>query len=157
MKHTSSLISVACRQLPKTIQSSPGSRHAQLLLPRPNNTTSTSTSTCEPCHSFREETPDLCSNSGKKSVVHIGFLGDPFTEMAVSSSILSKDHPPDRKPKSDKTSLPSNEFDPTEAPAVQRSGSVLAEGRPESCGKTLLQERPAWRPPQPRLREKTAA
>ncbi|KAF3847750.1 hypothetical protein F7725_020778, partial [Dissostichus mawsoni] len=30
-----------------------------------------------------------------------------------SSSILSKDHPPDKKPKSDKTSLPSNEFDPT--------------------------------------------
>ena len=30
-----------------------------------------------------------------------------------TSSILSKDHPPDKKPKSDKTSLPSNEFDPT--------------------------------------------
>ncbi|XP_056297535.1 rho guanine nucleotide exchange factor 12 isoform X2 [Pseudoliparis swirei] len=53
-----------------------------------------------------------------------------------TSSILSKDHPPDRKPKCDKTSLPSNEFDPTEALVVQRSGSgrVLAEGRPESCG-----------------------
>ncbi|XP_034081357.1 rho guanine nucleotide exchange factor 12 isoform X2 [Gymnodraco acuticeps] len=53
-----------------------------------------------------------------------------------SSSILSKDHPPDKKPKSDKTSLPSNEFDPTEALVVQKSGSssVLAEGKPESCG-----------------------
>uniref|UniRef100_A0A8C7Z6U9 Rho guanine nucleotide exchange factor (GEF) 12a n=1 Tax=Oryzias sinensis TaxID=183150 RepID=A0A8C7Z6U9_9TELE len=30
-----------------------------------------------------------------------------------TSSILSKDHPPDKKPKSDKSSLPSNEFDPT--------------------------------------------
>lgn len=30
-----------------------------------------------------------------------------------TSSILSKDHPPDKKPKSDKTSPPSNEFDPT--------------------------------------------
>ncbi|KAM8905239.1 rho guanine nucleotide exchange factor 12 isoform 3-T3 [Spinachia spinachia] len=54
-----------------------------------------------------------------------------------TSSILSKDHPPDKKPKSDKTSLPSNEFDPTEALVVQRSSSsssVLAEGKPESCG-----------------------
>lgn len=30
-----------------------------------------------------------------------------------TSSILSKDHPPDKKPKSDKSSLNSNEFDPT--------------------------------------------
>ncbi|XP_068173221.1 rho guanine nucleotide exchange factor 12 isoform X2 [Antennarius striatus] len=53
-----------------------------------------------------------------------------------TSSILSKDHPPDKKPKSDKTPLPSNEFDPTEALVVQKSGSssVLAEGKPESCG-----------------------
>ncbi|XP_061537517.1 rho guanine nucleotide exchange factor 12 isoform X1 [Phycodurus eques] len=53
-----------------------------------------------------------------------------------TSSILSKDHPPDKKPKSDKTSLPSNEFDPTEALLVQKSGSssLLAEGKPESCG-----------------------
>ncbi|KAG7221057.1 hypothetical protein INR49_017686 [Caranx melampygus] len=53
-----------------------------------------------------------------------------------TSSILSKDHPPDKKPKSDKTSLHSNEFDPTEALVVQKSGSssVLAEGKPESCG-----------------------
>nr|XP_057935799.1 rho guanine nucleotide exchange factor 12 isoform X6 [Doryrhamphus excisus] len=53
-----------------------------------------------------------------------------------TSSILSKDHPPDKKPKSDKASLPSNEFDPTDALVVQKSGSssVLAEGKPESCG-----------------------
>ncbi|XP_028320102.1 rho guanine nucleotide exchange factor 12 isoform X2 [Gouania willdenowi] len=53
-----------------------------------------------------------------------------------TSSILSKDHPPDKKPKSDKSSLPSNEFDPTEALVVQKSvsSSVLAEGKPESCG-----------------------
>ncbi|XP_067363547.1 rho guanine nucleotide exchange factor 12 isoform X3 [Channa argus] len=53
-----------------------------------------------------------------------------------TSSILSKDHPPDKKPKSDKTALPSNEFDPTEALVVQKSGSssVLAEGKTESCG-----------------------
>ncbi|XP_057694795.1 rho guanine nucleotide exchange factor 12 isoform X2 [Corythoichthys intestinalis] len=53
-----------------------------------------------------------------------------------TSSILSKDHPPDKKPKSDKSSLPSNEFDPTEALVVQKSGSgsLLAEGNPESCG-----------------------
>uniref|UniRef100_A0A3Q2CKQ0 Rho guanine nucleotide exchange factor (GEF) 12a n=1 Tax=Cyprinodon variegatus TaxID=28743 RepID=A0A3Q2CKQ0_CYPVA len=52
----------------------------------------------------------------------------------TTSSILSKDHPPDKKPKSDKTSLPSNEFDPT-ALVVETSGnsSVLAEGKPESC------------------------
>ncbi|XP_013860731.1 rho guanine nucleotide exchange factor 12 isoform X2 [Austrofundulus limnaeus] len=62
---------------------------------------------------------------------------DRFNKKANrSSSILSKDHPPDKKPKSDKTSPPSNEFDPTEALVVQKSGnsSVLAEGKPESCG-----------------------
>ncbi|XP_028274909.1 rho guanine nucleotide exchange factor 12 isoform X2 [Parambassis ranga] len=62
---------------------------------------------------------------------------DRFPKKAIrTSSILSKDHPPDKKPKSDKTSLSSNEFDPTEALVVQKSGSssVLAEGKPESCG-----------------------
>lgn len=43
--------------------------------------------------------------------------GLPFSHgcssLSRTSSILSKDHPPDKKPKSDKTSLPSNEFDPT--------------------------------------------
>uniref|UniRef100_A0A1A7XPK2 Rho guanine nucleotide exchange factor (GEF) 12 n=1 Tax=Iconisemion striatum TaxID=60296 RepID=A0A1A7XPK2_9TELE len=39
---------------------------------------------------------------------------DRFNKKAIrTSSILSKDHPPDKKPKSDKTSTPSNEFDPT--------------------------------------------
>ncbi|XP_043096368.1 rho guanine nucleotide exchange factor 12 isoform X4 [Puntigrus tetrazona] len=48
-----------------------------------------------------------------------------------TGSILSKDHPPDKKPKSDKASVPpSHEFDPTELP-VQ---SVVSDGRPESCG-----------------------
>ncbi|XP_014845659.1 PREDICTED: rho guanine nucleotide exchange factor 12 isoform X1 [Poecilia mexicana] len=62
---------------------------------------------------------------------------DRFTKKATrTSSILSKDHPPDKKPKSDKASIPSNEFDPTEALVVEKSGnnSVLAEGKPESCG-----------------------
>lgn len=53
-----------------------------------------------------------------------------------TSSILTKEHPPDKKPKSDKPTPSSNEFDPTEALVVQKSGSssVLAEGKPESCG-----------------------
>ncbi|XP_029027021.1 rho guanine nucleotide exchange factor 12 isoform X2 [Betta splendens] len=62
---------------------------------------------------------------------------DRFPKKAIrTSSILSKDHPPDKKPKSDKPALPSNEFDPTEALVVQKSGSssVLAEGKTESCG-----------------------
>ncbi|XP_072319097.1 rho guanine nucleotide exchange factor 12 isoform X2 [Eucyclogobius newberryi] len=52
-----------------------------------------------------------------------------------TSSILSKDPPPDKKLKSDKTSLSCNDYDPT-ALVVQKSGSssVLAEGKPESCG-----------------------
>ncbi|XP_034025190.1 rho guanine nucleotide exchange factor 12 isoform X2 [Thalassophryne amazonica] len=53
-----------------------------------------------------------------------------------TSSLLSKDHPPDKKSKSDKSSLPSNEFDPTDVLVVEKSSSstVLPEGRPESCG-----------------------
>lgn len=48
-----------------------------------------------------------------------------------SVSILSKDHPPDKKPKSDKVPAPpSLEFDPTELPLQ----SVVTERRPESCG-----------------------
>ncbi|KAK7882542.1 hypothetical protein WMY93_028716 [Mugilogobius chulae] len=59
-----------------------------------------------------------------------------FGHTPETSSILSKDPPPDKKPKSDKTSLSCNDFDPTEALVVQKSGSssVLAEGKPESCG-----------------------
>ncbi|XP_067102177.1 rho guanine nucleotide exchange factor 12 isoform X1 [Osmerus mordax] len=57
---------------------------------------------------------------------------DRFTKKASrSSSILSRDHPPDKKPKSDKPTTPSsNEFDPTGA-LVQRTGTEL-EGK--SCG-----------------------
>ncbi|XP_041733275.1 rho guanine nucleotide exchange factor 12 isoform X3 [Coregonus clupeaformis] len=51
-----------------------------------------------------------------------------------SSSILSKDHPPDKKPKRDKPAVSaSHEFDPTDV-LVQKSDCVLAEGKPESCG-----------------------
>ncbi|XP_067293909.1 rho guanine nucleotide exchange factor 12 isoform X3 [Pseudorasbora parva] len=57
--------------------------------------------------------------------------GTQSTLAERTGSILSKDHPPDKKPKSDKASVPpSHEFDPTELP-VQ---SVVADGRPESCG-----------------------
>ncbi|XP_046874116.1 rho guanine nucleotide exchange factor 12 isoform X8 [Hypomesus transpacificus] len=49
-----------------------------------------------------------------------------------TASILSKDHPPDKKPKSDKAAVQSaHEFDPTELP-VQKT--VVAEGSPEPCG-----------------------
>ncbi|XP_073670858.1 rho guanine nucleotide exchange factor 12 isoform X2 [Paramisgurnus dabryanus] len=57
--------------------------------------------------------------------------GTQSTLAERTGSILSKDHPPDKKPKSDKASvLPSHEFDPTELP-VQ---SVVVDGRAESCG-----------------------
>ncbi|XP_042612902.1 rho guanine nucleotide exchange factor 12 isoform X4 [Cyprinus carpio] len=57
--------------------------------------------------------------------------GTQSTLAERTGSILSKDHPPDKKPKSDKASIPSShEFDPTELP-VQ---SVVADRRPESCG-----------------------
>ncbi|XP_051953617.1 rho guanine nucleotide exchange factor 12 isoform X3 [Xyrauchen texanus] len=59
-------------------------------------------------------------------------LAERFPKKASrTGSILSKDHPPDKKPKSDKASVPtSHEFDPTDL-TVQ---SVVADGRPESCG-----------------------
>ncbi|XP_057206764.1 rho guanine nucleotide exchange factor 12 isoform X1 [Triplophysa rosa] len=51
-----------------------------------------------------------------------------------SSSILSKDHPPDKRSKSDKLpGTPTHDFDPTDV-LVQKSGFVVADGRPESCG-----------------------
>ncbi|XP_045080063.1 rho guanine nucleotide exchange factor 12 isoform X2 [Coregonus clupeaformis] len=59
-----------------------------------------------------------------------------FSKKATRTpSILSKDHPPDKKPKSDKNTVPpAHEFDPTDVP-VQRSGCVVAEGiPPEPCG-----------------------
>uniref|UniRef100_A0AAR2L420 Rho guanine nucleotide exchange factor (GEF) 12a n=1 Tax=Pygocentrus nattereri TaxID=42514 RepID=A0AAR2L420_PYGNA len=53
-----------------------------------------------------------------------------------TSSILSRDHPPDKRPKSDKPAIPpvhDSTFDSTEA-LVQKSGCAVAEGTPESCG-----------------------
>ncbi|XP_036435722.1 rho guanine nucleotide exchange factor 12 isoform X3 [Colossoma macropomum] len=65
--------------------------------------------------------------SGSQSTIADRFPKKPTR----TGSILSKDHPPDKKPKSDKVSAPpSHEFDPTELP-VQ---SVVTERRPESCG-----------------------
>ncbi|XP_066514756.1 rho guanine nucleotide exchange factor 12 isoform X3 [Hoplias malabaricus] len=65
--------------------------------------------------------------SGSQSTV-----ADRFHKKTIrTGSILRQDHPPDKKPKSDKVSVPpSHEFDPTELP-VQ---SALTERRPESCG-----------------------
>ncbi|XP_056119345.1 rho guanine nucleotide exchange factor 12 isoform X1 [Rhinichthys klamathensis goyatoka] len=51
-----------------------------------------------------------------------------------TSSILNRDHPPDKRPKSDKLpGTPTHEFDPTDV-LVQKSGFVVADRRPESCG-----------------------
>ncbi|XP_041733274.1 rho guanine nucleotide exchange factor 12 isoform X2 [Coregonus clupeaformis] len=61
-------------------------------------------------------------------------ITDRFPNKANGSSILSKDHPPDKKPKRDKPAVSaSHEFDPTDV-LVQKSDCVLAEGKPESCG-----------------------
>ncbi|XP_076146442.1 rho guanine nucleotide exchange factor 12 isoform X3 [Alosa pseudoharengus] len=63
-------------------------------------------------------------------------ITDRFPKKAIrSSSILSKDHPPDKKPKSDKGSLsPPHEFDPTDDQLQRKVGSEVVEVRPESCG-----------------------
>ncbi|XP_058600393.1 rho guanine nucleotide exchange factor 12 isoform X2 [Onychostoma macrolepis] len=51
-----------------------------------------------------------------------------------TSSILSRDHPPDKRPQSEKQpGTPTHEFDPTDV-LVQKSGFVVADRRPESCG-----------------------
>uniref|UniRef100_A0A3Q3IXU9 Rho guanine nucleotide exchange factor (GEF) 12a n=1 Tax=Monopterus albus TaxID=43700 RepID=A0A3Q3IXU9_MONAL len=60
-------------------------------------------------------------------------MSDTQSSFTDTSSILSRDHPPDKKPKSDKTSLSSNEFDPTALVVQKSSSSVLAEGKTESC------------------------
>ncbi|XP_020358306.1 rho guanine nucleotide exchange factor 12 isoform X1 [Oncorhynchus kisutch] len=62
-------------------------------------------------------------------------ITDRFSNKANrSSSILSKDHPPDKKPNRDKPAVSSShEFDPTDV-LVQKSDCVLVEGKPESCG-----------------------
>ncbi|XP_030007532.1 rho guanine nucleotide exchange factor 12 isoform X3 [Sphaeramia orbicularis] len=57
-----------------------------------------------------------------------------------TSSILSKDHPPDKKPKSDKTSLPSNEFDPTGL--VQRC--VIIQKDENGFGLTVSGDNPVF-------------
>ncbi|XP_042560291.1 rho guanine nucleotide exchange factor 12-like isoform X2 [Clupea harengus] len=63
-------------------------------------------------------------------------ITDRFPKKANrSSSILSKDHPPDKKPKSDRGSLsPPHEFDPTDVQLQRKAGSEVLETRPESCG-----------------------
>ncbi|XP_056329303.1 rho guanine nucleotide exchange factor 12 isoform X2 [Danio aesculapii] len=51
-----------------------------------------------------------------------------------TSSFLSRDHPSDKRAKSDKLpGTPTHEFDPTDV-LVQKSGCVVADRRPESCG-----------------------
>uniref|UniRef100_A0A665V873 Rho guanine nucleotide exchange factor 12 n=1 Tax=Echeneis naucrates TaxID=173247 RepID=A0A665V873_ECHNA len=57
-----------------------------------------------------------------------------------TSSILSKDHPPDKKPKSEKTSLPSNEFDPTGL--VQRC--VIIQKDENGFGLTVSGDNPVF-------------
>ncbi|XP_053278637.1 rho guanine nucleotide exchange factor 12 isoform X3 [Pleuronectes platessa] len=57
-----------------------------------------------------------------------------------TSSILSKDHPPDKKPRSDKTSLPSNEFDPTGL--VQRC--VIIQKDENGFGLTVSGDNPVF-------------
>uniref|UniRef100_A0A3Q2XK28 Rho guanine nucleotide exchange factor 12 n=1 Tax=Hippocampus comes TaxID=109280 RepID=A0A3Q2XK28_HIPCM len=58
----------------------------------------------------------------------------------LCGSILSKDHPPDKKPKSDKTSLPSNEFDPTGL--VQRC--VIIQKDENGFGLTVSGDNPVF-------------
>lgn len=66
---------------------------------------------------------------------------DRFPKKATrTSSILSKDHPPDKKPKSDKTSLPSNEFDPTGL--VQRC--VIIQKDENGFGLTVSGDNPVF-------------
>ncbi|XP_051965821.1 rho guanine nucleotide exchange factor 12 isoform X2 [Xyrauchen texanus] len=51
-----------------------------------------------------------------------------------TSSILSRDHLPDKRPQSDKLpGTPTHEFDPTDV-LVKKSGFVVADGRTESFG-----------------------
>ncbi|XP_068440624.1 rho guanine nucleotide exchange factor 12 isoform X2 [Clinocottus analis] len=68
-------------------------------------------------------------------------FSDRFPKKANrTSSILSKDHPPDKKPKSDKTSLPSNEFDPTGL--VQRC--VIIQKDENGFGLTVSGDNPVF-------------
>ncbi|XP_058239842.1 rho guanine nucleotide exchange factor 12 isoform X1 [Hemibagrus wyckioides] len=63
--------------------------------------------------------------SGSQSTIADRFPKKPTRP----GSILNKDHPPDKKPKSEKVSVPpTHDFDPTELPVQS------VERRPESCG-----------------------
>ncbi|KAM3616373.1 uncharacterized protein V6R79_016983 [Siganus canaliculatus] len=57
-----------------------------------------------------------------------------------TGSILSKDHPPDKKPKSDKSPLPANEFDPTGL--VQRC--VIIQKDENGFGLTVSGDNPVF-------------
>uniref|UniRef100_A0A669DJ61 Rho guanine nucleotide exchange factor 12 n=1 Tax=Oreochromis niloticus TaxID=8128 RepID=A0A669DJ61_ORENI len=59
---------------------------------------------------------------------------------STSSHILSKDHPPDKKPKSEKNSIPSNEFDPTGL--VQRC--VIIQKDENGFGLTVSGDNPVF-------------
>uniref|UniRef100_A0AAX7T635 Rho guanine nucleotide exchange factor (GEF) 12a n=1 Tax=Astatotilapia calliptera TaxID=8154 RepID=A0AAX7T635_ASTCA len=59
---------------------------------------------------------------------------------STSSHILSKDHPPDKKPKSERNSLPSNEFDPTGL--VQRC--VIIQKDENGFGLTVSGDNPVF-------------
>ncbi|XP_041850598.1 rho guanine nucleotide exchange factor 12 isoform X3 [Melanotaenia boesemani] len=66
---------------------------------------------------------------------------DRFNKKAIrTSSILSKDPPPDKRPKSDKTSLPSNEFDSTGL--VQRC--VIIQKDENGFGLTVSGDNPVF-------------
>ncbi|KAF7668975.1 hypothetical protein LDENG_00271680 [Lucifuga dentata] len=65
---------------------------------------------------------------------------DRFPKVNRTSSILSKDHPPDKKPKSDKSSIPSNEFDPTGL--VQRC--VIIQKDENGFGLTVSGDNPVF-------------
>ncbi|MED6238478.1 hypothetical protein ATANTOWER_022520, partial [Ataeniobius toweri] len=68
-------------------------------------------------------------------------MGERITKKAIrTSSILIKDHPPDKKPKSDKTSLSSNEFDPTGL--VQRC--VIIQKDENGFGLTVSGDNPVF-------------
>ncbi|XP_027034400.2 rho guanine nucleotide exchange factor 12 isoform X3 [Tachysurus fulvidraco] len=63
--------------------------------------------------------------SGSQSTIADRFPKKPTRP----GSVLNKDHPPDKKPKSEKVSVPpTHDFDPTELPVQS------VERRPESCG-----------------------
>ncbi|KAJ3591004.1 hypothetical protein NHX12_008951, partial [Muraenolepis orangiensis] len=64
-----------------------------------------------------------------------------FPKKAIrTSSILCKDHPPDKKPKSDRSPLPSNEFDPTGL--VQRC--VIIQKDENGFGLTVSGDNPVF-------------